>query len=127
MAEKALTRRRFVVTGAAALGSAAVPALARGGLAAAKTQPIYKLVRNGPTCHACLHHDLNSLFPTRKAANGNRAHVGCNCTIVEGRIDFGTYVALFGNPERIESYRADLRSGRTRAVIKNQEPVFPAG
>jgi hypothetical protein len=125
MADDVLTRKRFVTAGAAALGAAAVPAVARGSLSAAKTQPVYKLVRNGHTCKSCLKHDANSLFPSMKAANGNRAHVGCNCNIVAGTLDFGTYVALFGNPKHIESYRADLRSARTRAVLKNHDPVFP--
>ena len=107
------------------LGAVAVPEAARGALPAAKTQAVYKLVPNGHTCRACLKHDVNKVFPTAKAANGNRAHVGCNCTIVAGVLDYGTYVALFGNPKHIESYRADLRSARTRAVLKNHAPVFP--
>jgi hypothetical protein len=73
-----------------------------------------------------MNHDRWSLFPTRKAANGNRAHIGCNCCIVEGTIGLGTYLALFGNPKRLESYRADLRSARTRAILKRHLPIFPS-
>jgi hypothetical protein len=87
---------------------------------------VYKLVRNRHTCKSCLAHDTNSLFATAKAANGNRAHVGCNCTIVGGSLDYGTYVALFGSPKHLEVYRVDLRSARTRAVLKNHAPVFPS-
>jgi hypothetical protein len=122
MAETTLSRRRFVTSGAAAAGVLALPAVARAGK---KTQPIFKLVPNGATCASCGKHDGASLFPTAKAADGNRAHIGCNCNIVQGTIDYGTFVALFGNPKDIRSYRADRRSTRTQAILKNHEPVFP--
>lgn len=124
MAERTLTREKLLVTGAGAVGALALPRVARGGVPKAKQQLVFKLVPNGHTCKACQKHDTNSLFPSAKAANGNRAHVGCNCSIVEGSMDYGTFVALFGNPKRLESYRADLRSARSRAVLKNHEPVF---
>ena len=123
MAETVLTRRGLLASGAAAAGALAVPAVAR---AKPKTQAVYKLVPNGATCEACKRHDAASLFPTAKAADGNRAHIGCNCNVVGGTIDYGTYVALFGAPEELRSYRADLRSTRTQAVVKNHPPVFPA-
>jgi hypothetical protein len=121
MAETTLNRRRFVASGVAAAGALAIPTVARG---KPKTQPVFKLVPNGATCHACMRHDIASLFPTAKAANGNRAHIGCNCTVVQGSIDHGTFVALFGDPNELRSFRADLRSTRNRAIIKNHEPVF---
>ncbi|MGE5272901.1 MAG: hypothetical protein ACM3QU_03895 [Verrucomicrobiota bacterium] len=123
MAGTTLNRRRLLASGAAAAGALAIPTVAR---AKPKTQSIFKLVANGATCRACLSHDAASLFPTAKAANGNRAHVGCNCTVVQGSIDYGTFVALFGDPHELRSYRADLRSTRNEAIIKNHEPVFPA-
>ncbi len=129
MTEAALTRKRLLTTGAGALGALAVPRVARGGgpppTANPKQQPVFKLVPNGHTCKACGKHDANSIFPTAKAANGNRAHIGCNCTVVKGTMDYGTFVALFGNPKQLESYRADLRSARNQAVLKNHAPVFP--
>src|SRR5712691_7870751 len=129
MTEAALTRERLLTTGAGALGAFAVPRVARGGgppsTANPKQQPVFKLVPNGHTCKACGKHDPNSIFPTAKAANGNRAHIGCNCTVVKGTMDYGTFVALFGNPKQLESYRADLRSARNQAVLKNHAPVFP--
>jgi hypothetical protein len=124
MAEQTLTRKKLVVTGAGAVGALAIPRVARAGAPKPKQQPVFKLVPNGHTCNACQKHDTNSLFPTAKAANGNRAHIGCNCSVVEGTMDYGTFVALFGNPKRLESYRADLRSARNRAVLKTHEPVF---
>lgn len=128
--EAALTRKRFLATGAGAVGALAVPQVARAGgspaTSKAKQQAVYKLVPNGHTCRACVNHDDKSVFPSRKAADGNRAHIGCNCKIVEGTLDYGTFVALFGNPAHLESYRADLRSARNQAVLKNHNPVFPS-
>jgi len=123
MAERVLTRRQLVSAGAAAAGALAIPTVAR---AKPKTQYIFKLAPNGATCPACVNHDNASLFPTAKAANGNRAHIGCNCKIVRGTVDYGTFVALFGAPDDFRSYRADRRSTRTRAILKNHEPTFPA-
>ena len=129
MTEAALTRKRLLTTGAGALGALAVPRVARGGgpppAANPKQQPVFKLVPNGHTCKACGNHDSKSIFPSAKAANGNRAHIGCDCKIVQGTIDYGTFVALFGNPKHLESYRADVRSARNQAVLKNHAPVFP--
>ena len=127
MAEQTLTRKRLLTAGAGALGALAVPGTVRAAASPqTKQQPVFQLVASGHVCKACRKHDSNSLFPTAKAASGNRAHVGCNCTIAEGTIDFGTFVALFGNPKKLESYRADLRSARTQAVVKNHLPTFPS-
>lgn len=123
MSDTTLTRRRLLASGAAAAGALAVPAVAR---ARPKTQPVFKLVPNDPTCQACRNHDAASLFPSAKAARGNRAHIGCNCNVVEGSMDYGAYVALFGNPDELRSYRADLRSTRNQAILKNHQPVFPS-
>lgn len=120
---KRLTRRRLLSAGAAAAGALAIPTVAR---AKPKTELIFKLVPNGATCRGCASHDEASLFPTAKAANGNRAHIGCNCTIARGTVDHGTFVALFGPPDDFRSYRADRRSTRTQAILKNHEPTFPA-
>src|SRR4051794_8166751 len=76
-----LTRRKFVVRMGAALGALSFPALGRARGQA--TQYVWKLRPAGhTTCRACVNHDAHKLFAYRKAANGNRAHVGCNCRIV---------------------------------------------
>ena len=119
--------------GAAAVGVVAVPALSRAKRASAapKTLAVYRLDPhseqcggNTGSCASCAQHDANSLFPTVKAADGNRAHPGCDCCVVAGTIEFGTYVALFGNPKELRSYRADLRSPRVKAMLKGHLPVF---
>lgn len=128
--EKVLTRRTFVVRGAAVVGALALPRVA---LADPKTIAVYKLDPRDSactgekcSCNACVKHDANSLFPTAKAANGNRAHKGCNCRIVEGTLHYGTFVALFGNPKHLSSHRIDIRSPRNQAVLKQHPPQFPA-
>jgi hypothetical protein len=72
--------------------------------------------------HACILHDTYSLFPSWKAANGNRAHNGCNCPIKKGKIETGTYVALFGNPDHLRAYRVDTRRPWVAAILKQHPP-----
>ena len=119
--------------GALVVGGVAVPGLARVGQAAAapKTVAVYGLDHDGNCagnddgfCDACANHAANSVFPTAKAADGNRAHPGCNCCIVEGRLEYGASVALFGNPKHLRDYRADLRSRRVNAILKGKLPAF---
>jgi len=96
-------------------------------LAASKSTDVYRLdtgCGNGScACNACFGH-TNSLFPTAKAANGNRAHIRCNCLIQKGSIDNGTYVALFGNPAHLRSYRVDIRWPWVRAILKQHPAKF---
>src|SRR5438093_5593031 len=113
-----LTRRSFLARSGAVFGALSLPALAR-----ARTQEtagIYKLARNGPTCVACGRQDTKKLFPTRKAANGNRAHIGCNCRIVEGTIDRRGYDLLFGPGagNRKPVYSVDRRTRSVHAILE---------
>jgi hypothetical protein len=123
--ERRLTRGRFLAGGAAVAGALAWPARL---LAAPKTTAIYRLETGcgdgSCACGACRRHDRYSLFPSSKAANGNRAHVGCNCLISKGSIDYGTYVALFGNPAHLRAYRVDTRWPWVQAILKQHPPRF---
>jgi len=127
-----LTRRRFVARGVVAVGALAAPALALGKKRpAAHTVSVYRLDPHSERCgHAdgscktCTNYDGNFLFPTSKAANGNRAHKGCNCCIQAGSLHYGTYVALFGNPKKLKRYRADKRAARVETLLKNHPAVF---
>jgi hypothetical protein len=128
-----LTRRGFVARGGAALGALAFPALAAARRAAPKTVAVYRLDPHSEhcgggvgSCKACVSYAGRMIFPTSKAAAGNRAHHGCDCCVVGGTIDYGTYVALFGNPKHLTQYRADTRDHRTQAILKNHQPNFPA-
>lgn len=120
-----LTRRQLIARGAAA---GVVLALPRQASAVSPTLPVFRLETGcgdgACACTACKIHDANSLFPTSKAANGNRAHTFCNCVIAEGTLHRGTYIALFGEPDRLRSYRADLRDSRVQALLKNHPPSF---
>jgi hypothetical protein len=128
-----LTRRGFVARGGAALAALSFPALAAARRAAPKTVAIYRLDPNsahcgGPagSCAACVSWAFRSVFPTAKAAAGNRVHVGCDCCVIAGTIDYGTYVALFGNPKQLTRYRADMRDRRTQSILKQHPPRFPS-
>jgi hypothetical protein len=119
--DRVLTRRRFLAVGGVAAAAVAVPARL---LAAPKTTDVYKLDPANPVCHSCVLHDTHSLFPTSKAANGNRAHIGCNCPIKKGKIDAGTFVALFGKPEHLRAYRVDTRWPWVKAILSQHPPSF---
>jgi hypothetical protein len=127
-----LTRRRFVARGVVAVGALAVPGLALGKKRpATHTVSVYRLDPRSErcghadgSCNACRQHDTSSLFPTSKAADGNRAHTGCNCCIQAGTLHYGTYVALFGNPKKLKRFRADKRTARVNVLLKNHPAVF---
>jgi hypothetical protein len=131
--ESRLTRRTLIATGAAAASAIAFPTLARGakgGVPSRKLVAVYRLTPSGPcgggadgACRACVSHDSHSLFPTAKAADGNRAHVGCNCCVQAGKLDQGAYVALFG-PGGTRAYRVDTRSRNVAAILKQSPPAF---
>jgi hypothetical protein len=129
----ALTRRSFIARGGTALAALSFPALAAARRAAPKTLAIYRLDPHSEhcgggvgSCRACVSYAGSSLFPTPKAAAGNRAHIGCDCCVVAGTIDYGTYVALFGNPGQLTRYRADTRDRRAQSILKKHPPQFAA-
>ena len=126
-----LTRRGLLGRGAAGLAAVAFPGLASARRAAPKTAAVFRLDPRSErcgggvgACAACVAHDANSVFPSIKAAKGNRAHNGCDCCVVAGTLEYGTYVALFGNPDHLKRYRADRRDHRTQAVLKQHPPQF---
>jgi hypothetical protein len=123
--EQRHTRRGLLARGAALAGALALPARALA--AATSTTTVYKLDtgcgHGSCACTACFYHASYSLFPTEKAANGNRAHIGCNCTIRAESLDSNTYVALFGDPSLFRAYRVDTRWPWVRAIL--DRPVSP--
>jgi hypothetical protein len=123
--ERVFTRRGFLARAGAVAAALALPLRA---FAAPKTTPIYKLdtgCGNGScACNACFDYDTHSLFPTQKAADGNRAHIGCNCLIVQGSIQSGAYVSLFGDPNHLANYRVDTRSPRVQALLRKHPAQF---
>lgn len=78
-------RRRFL--GLLVVGIAAL--LLPGGASAArrKKKVVFRLSTHGRrTCGACKGHAANRFYRTMEAADGDRAHLGCNCAIVTQRI-----------------------------------------
>jgi hypothetical protein len=125
---EALTRTRFMARAALAIGALALPARALA-KRRPRTQPVYRLNPKrgeGDSCKACRRHAANQIFPTRKAANGNRAHKACDCAIQRGTLHYETYVALFGVPTRkkLKRYHADKRNPHIGALLKKHPPVF---
>jgi hypothetical protein len=119
-----LTRRAFLARAGAAIGALSVPAFARARTHG--TSAIYKLSPWGVACRACQAHDKNKLFPTRKAALGNRAHNGCNCGPRKGSIDSRGYGLLFGSLTRAQSiYTVDRRDSRVAAILAKYPVSFP--
>jgi hypothetical protein len=126
MSEQRISRERFLAGAGTGLVSVALPAVAH----AAKTptqMAVYRLdpdagVCDGPNgtcaCKACYAHTAK-IFPSAKTADGNRAHARCNCKVVQAAtIPSGKWIALFGEPNHILRYSADLRDKRVQAILK---------
>jgi|SRR5687768_9708752 len=77
--------------------------------------------RKGDGCHgckACHKHAKNKMFPSRRAANRNRAHAGCKCKVVRGgKLDVEVWAALFGGLKNPKRAQVDLRSRRTHKIL----------
>jgi|RhiMethySRZTD1v2_1073278.scaffolds.fasta_scaffold1256908_1 hypothetical protein len=127
MTEQRISRERFLAGAGTGLVSVALPAVARAA-SSPKVQQVYRLdpaagVCDGPNgtcaCKACYAHTAK-IFPSAKAADGNRAHARCNCGVVKAAtIPFGKWTALFGEPKHILRYSADLRDRRVQAILKH--------
>jgi len=51
--------------------------------------------RRRRSCRACKGHAVNRIYSSRQAADEDRAHLACNCGIVEERINWQDYVKAF--------------------------------
>jgi hypothetical protein len=126
MTEQRISRERFLAGAGTGLVSVALPAVARAATAP-KQLVVYRLdpdagVCDGPNgtcaCKACYGHTAK-IFPSTKAADGNRAHLHCNCAIKQAAtIPSGKWIALFGEPNHILRYSADLRERKVQAILK---------
>lgn len=62
------------------------------------------------SCNTCHKHGSNKLFPSAEAANANRAHLGCKCTVVEGgELPADVWAELFGPVDAVERQQVDRR------------------
>lgn len=74
-----------------------------------KTKRVFRLsTHRRRTCKACKAHGANRFYRTRKAADKDRAHAGCNCAIVTQTIDRRLARRYFKGRRKV----FDLRSGR---------------
>ena len=63
------------------------------------THKVFRLSsRNVPACGACRGHAANKVFLTEDAAGGNRAHKGCNCSVVAQNLSQADFAKFFSQP-----------------------------
>lgn len=75
-----------------------------------KTKVVYRLsTHRRRCCNACKAHGANRFYRSRRAANKDRAHAGCNCAIVVQTIDRRLAKQYFKGRRKV----FDLRSGGT--------------
>jgi hypothetical protein len=94
------SRRRALKTfGTGAVAAAAMVGLTRTAEASEREAYgviVYRLrTRGTKACNACKLHHRYTIFLTRAIADGNRAHVGCNCPIVFQEIPKRRFQRLF--------------------------------
>jgi hypothetical protein len=125
MIEQRLSRKRFLAGAGIGVAGLALPAVAPA--AADEQLAVFRLnpdagICDGAgaacACKACYGHTAK-LFPSTEAADGNRAHLYCNCKIEPaGAIPYAKWVALFGEPRHILRDSADRRDPRVAAILK---------
>lgn len=129
--EDKLTRRRFLVRAGGLVALASIPvACGNNGsvsitsITAAQAATVFRLSTAGAactgtrcSCHACEKHAANKLFATRAAADTNRAHQHCNCTIVQETLAPEKWKALFGDPAGPERTHVDLRDPQVQQLL----------
>jgi hypothetical protein len=72
-----------------------------------KTKVVFRLsTHKRRTCKACKGHAANRFYRTRKAADKDRAHVGCNCVIVTQTIDRKLARQYFKGRRKVHDLRA---------------------
>lgn len=114
-------RRALLARGAAATAALA-GALGLGASAGAESLTVYRLdpgdCTGCQTCSACRGHAANKLFVSFAAADGGRAHPGCDCGVVEELMARSTWMALFGAPQRPRTESVDKRYEWVRAILE---------
>ncbi len=125
-----VTRGSALVAALTGLASFAAPGWAKKG--GPKTRNVWRLdpkagrgCKKGDTsggcigCNACVKHAKNKRYPTKKAANNHRAHVGCKCKVRKGgKISLDAYKQLFGKPGDLKRKQIDLRNDRRLEVFQ---------
>jgi hypothetical protein len=113
-----MTRRTFSKVLGLGLGAGATLSRFRSGSAAPLAEAeakvmiyaFYPIEHGAAThCKACLAHAANKRFATRGAAESNRAHAGCQCSIIMTSVTQTEYQELFGGVASGVDPVADLR------------------
>jgi hypothetical protein len=127
-----LTRRTFLARAGSLIAAVALPVACGGKKASTSTAvttsahavPVYLLSTSDPkctgtacACSACQKHAANKLFASREAADTGRAHVHCNCTVVEDVLSPDRWRALFGDPARPDRLAVDRRDQRVARAL----------
>jgi hypothetical protein len=125
-------RRRFLaqILGLGALGAGA----ALGGAAVAKpyghVRPhpgrvlVYRLsTHQRRSCGACKAHGANRFYQTRTAADADRAHPGCNCSIVKHPLPRGRVVQMFREGDVFD--RRSRRKPKKKPPVAKRKPPAP--
>ena len=103
-------RRDFLRLLALGAFAAVIPTAARGAALRKrkKTKKVFRLsVHKRRCCNACKGHAANRFYRSKRAANKDRAHPGCNCPIVTQVIDRSLAKEYFKGRKKVH----DLRSG----------------
>ena len=104
-------RRTFLLQLAALGLVAALPVRALGAerRRKKKTKVVFRLSTHGRRCcKACKGHAANRFYRTRRAADRDRAHVGCNCKIVEQTIARELAKQRFGGRRKVFDLRSEV-------------------
>ena len=74
-----------------------------------KTKVVFRLSSHRRrTCNACKAHGANRFYRTRKAADKDRAHPGCNCAIVTQTIDRRLAKQYFKGRRKVFDLRSEV-------------------
>jgi hypothetical protein len=84
-------------------------ALAAEGRKRKKTKVVFRLsTHRHRTCKACKGHGANRFYRTRRAADKDRAHEGCNCAIVKQVIDRRLAKHYFKGRRKVFDLRSEV-------------------
>ena len=74
-----------------------------------KTKVVFRLSTHGRrNCKACKAHAANRFYRTQKAADENRPHLGCNCAIVQQKIDRRLAKHYFKGRQKVFDLRSEV-------------------
>ena len=73
------------------------------------TKLVYRLsTHRRRTCKACKAHAANRFYRSKKAADKDRAHAGCNCAIVKQEIDRTLAKQYFKGRRKVFDLRSEV-------------------